>query len=384
MTTRQFDRSIRQKVMDNLTRKADPKVDWEVRKKVMQNVLWKVNDEIERRVGRQVGGQVMVQFIQETKGKVDWKVRKKVMRQVAQHVDQKASDRVQWQVEWPVQQQFSERVARQVRQQVSQQVWNLVQQNVPQAVEPNVRKQVHKQVTEQVDRNVAEQVDRQATLREIGKKYGLSAQDYRGSQLWASWHAYVSFFAEHGLLQPSRAVDAWRLDETLAKTSGFTWWSADVLSISDRPVFIKRDAEGRLHSETGHAIEYPDGWGIACWHGVQIPVEWVAGALPAPADALTWQNIEQRRVAIELVGWPRILAGLDARSIDRDEDPLIGELVEVTLPGLAKPARFLRYRCGTGREFASGVPPHIATAVEAQAWLTGLDAKSFRLPTLRT
>ena len=45
-----------------------------------------------------------------------------------------------------------------------------------------------------------------------------------------------------------------------------------------------------------------------------------------------WPNIEQRRAACEIVGWNRILAELDAKSLDKHPDPQIGELVEVSLP----------------------------------------------------
>lgn len=79
-----------------------------------------------------------------------------------------------------------------------------------------------------------------------------------------------------------------------------------------------------------------------------------------------------------------MLRDLDARSIDRDADPQIGELVEVKLPDLDRPAKFLRVRCGTGREFAIGIPPHIDTALDAQAWMIGLERKQFTIPEVRT
>ena len=85
-----------------------------------------------------------------------------------------------------------------------------------------------------------------------------------------------------------------------------------------------------------------------------------------------------------MLGWSRILAGLNERTIDRDGDPEIGELVEVNLPDLAQPAKFLRVRCGTGREFAIGIPPHITKALDAQAWCIGLEPNQFMRPEIRT
>jgi hypothetical protein len=75
---------------------------------------------------------------------------------------------------------------------------------------------------------------------------------------------------------------------------------------------------------------------------------------------------------------------LDATVVDEDGDPQIGTLVEVSLPGLPKRSRFLRVQCGTGREFAVGVPPEVKTALAAQAWMQGVKLEDFRKPEVRT
>ncbi|MCC8949326.1 hypothetical protein H8A97_30545 [Bradyrhizobium sp. Arg62] len=74
---------------------------------------------------------------------------------------------------------------------------------------------------------------------------------------------------------------------------------------------------------------------------------------------------------------------MNAKTIDRDPDPQIGELVEVKLPDLREKAKFLRVRCGTGREFAIGIPPHITKALDAQAWIVGLEPSDFVKPEIR-
>ena len=72
-----------------------------------------------------------------------------------------------------------------------------------------------------------------------------------------------------------------------------------------------------------------------------------------------------------------------------DEDCSIhidtAELSEVVkLPDLDRPARFCRVTCGTGREFAVGVPPEIETALAAQAWMQGVPLGDFIRPEIRT
>jgi hypothetical protein len=77
--------------------------------------------------------------------------------------------------------------------------------------------------------------------------------------------------------------------------------------------------------------------------------------------------MEQRRAACEIVGWVNILRELNAKTIDKDDDPMVGELVRVDIPDIGE-EQFLRVLCGTGREFALPVPPTMRTALEANAW----------------
>ncbi len=203
----------------------------------------------------------------------------------------------------------------------------------------------------------------------------------RGGAFWSGWGAYISFF---------RDVCDWRdpilekfaIDEALAESCGWVWWHENVLAISDRPSILRRDAEGRLHCETGPSIAYRDGWALHYWHGVAIPDEWLTSKKPSAQEALTWKNVEQRRAAAEIVGWANILQALDAKVIDKDDDEEIGTLLEANIPD-SGPERFLRVKCGTGRSFCLPVPREVETAHAANAWSYGLDRLSFK-PEVRT
>ena len=257
--------------------------------------------------------------------------------------------------------------------QVRDQVRNQVRDQVRGQVSGQVRDQVWDQVEAQVEAQVRAQVFDEA-------KKGLN-NDGASNIGWAGYAAWVSFF---------RDVCGWRGDtlskfeisESLVKSCGWTWWHENVLAISDRPHIIKRDNEGRLHCETGPSIAYRDGWTLHHWHGVSIPPEWVNGKKPSAKEALHWANVEQRRAACEILGWQHILAELDAKVIDKDDDAEIGTLLEVNLPD-SGPERFLSVRCGTGRQFALPVPREVDTALAANAWTYGLDKHSFK-PEIRT
>ena len=174
------------------------------------------------------------------------------------------------------------------------------------------------------------------------------------------------------------------LDAHVTVCRSVGWWYPfnDFVILTDRPEHIRRDEQARPHHETEMAVRYRDGTGMHAWHGTRAPDEWFDGKLPAAGDALKWENMEQRRVACEMIGWARILEELEARTIDTDKDPEIGELVEVDIPDIGR-ERFLRVRCGTGRTFALAVPPNMRTALEANAWTWGVEPQEYH-PEVRT
>jgi len=210
----------------------------------------------------------------------------------------------------------------------------------------------------------------------VGSSVWSSVEDSVRSSVWSSvgssvygshdagWLSFYSFMRDVLKLECVGPLDG-LID--LAHHCG--WWIPyeNIAIIQHRHNVLKLDDRGRLHSEAGHAVEYRDGWGLSCWHGTTIPDEWANGKPPTAQEAIQWGNIEQRRAACEIVGWHNILDSLDARVIDKNQNPQIGTLLEVDLPDSGK-ERFLRVKCGTGRDFCLPVPNDMDTALNANAW----------------
>lgn len=194
--------------------------------------------------------------------------------------------------------------------------------------------------------------------------------------MWAAHDCYLTAARDIlGLRLPEHQNYAYW--EQAAVHGGFRVMHEDFCIVSDFPEFIKIDAENRPHCENGPSHRWRDGWALYHWHGVSIPAEWIENKAALTAQtALTWPNIEQRRVACEILGWSAILSALNAKTIDLDGDPEIGELVEVDIPEIGR-ERFLRVLCGTGRQFALPVPPDMKTALQANAWTFGYDNAGF-------
>ena len=86
-----------------------------------------------------------------------------------------------------------------------------------------------------------------------------------------------------------------------------------------------------------------------------------------------------------------MLSVLNAKTIDKHDNPDIGELIELTLPGLPEPGRFLKAVCPRNGIIVEGVPYisdidglPIDTALAAQAWRIGDPQSEYTHPPQRT
>ena len=202
-----------------------------------------------------------------------------------------------------------------------------------------------------------------------------------GGNQWSGWAAYIAFFRH--VAQLPIDYSHWDHYEKATIHAGPRFVHAKFCIISDRPEFIHQDAEHRPHSLSGPFCRWRDGVELFYVRGVSVPREWVERPNDIdPTLALTHPNVEQRRALCEILGWKKVLEQLSAKSIDVDSDPEIGELLEVDMPGAGE-SRFLRVRCGTGRDFVLPVPREMKTALQANAWTYGLEAIDYK-PEVRT
>ena len=182
------------------------------------------------------------------------------------------------------------------------------------------------------------------------------------------------------------------------------WWypHSDFIIVCERPTVIHRELANpatsrgwgshRLHCETGPAVGFRDGWGVYSWHGTQVPRHWIEDRENLnPAEVLAHANVEIRAAGAAIVGWPKMLSVLKVKVIDDSGSPDIGQLIELTLPGLREPGRFLKAHCPRNGIICEGVPRvsdidglPIETALHAQAWRIGDPLSDYQHPTKRT
>jgi hypothetical protein len=214
---------------------------------------------------------------------------------------------------------------------------------------------------------------------------------YQGGNMWAARAAYIGAFRDVlGLRLPEHAkYAAW---EQAAIHGGFRVLHPEFCIVSDFPEFIHVDEELLPHCETGPSHRWRDGWALYHWHGTRVPAEWIENRHTIdPAEIIRHENVEVRAVGAEIIGWPRMLSALACKVIDHDPDPAHGDLIELTLPGLAEPGRFLRAECPRNGTIVEGVPrineldnSPINTVRAAQAWRVYETEDTFDWPGKRT
>lgn len=215
-----------------------------------------------------------------------------------------------------------------------------------------------------------------------------------GSQdnYWIAWAKFGEYIGVKFTLDQSHKLDVM---DRIGNQCEWWWPFENIVIACERPLFVKWDDASRLHSESGPAVKYADGYAIYAWHGTRVPANWIENKSSIdPIDVLKSENVEQRAAGMSILG-PLMLPALFkqklAKIIDDSGSTDIGQLVDITLPGLPQSGRYLYAKCPRNGEIMEGVP-HISdidglpinTAIAAQAWRVGDPQAEYQHPPLRT
>lgn len=213
---------------------------------------------------------------------------------------------------------------------------------------------------------------------------------WSGGNQYSGYDAFLSFFQDIAKLPLDyNAYQHWRV---LAERSGPRIVHPDFCMISDRPQLLTVDDQNRPHSETGPFCQWRDGSALYAFHGARVPANWVLNrAAVSPAEIIAHENVETRAAGAAMIGWSKMLSVLNAKVINDSGNPDIGQLIEITLPGLRQPGRFLKAICPRNGIICEGVPRvsdidnlPIETALHAQAWRIGDPLSEYIHPQVRT
>jgi hypothetical protein len=155
-----------------------------------------------------------------------------------------------------------------------------------------------------------------------------------------------------------------------------------VAFVSERPLVLKQDAQGRLHSDHGPALAFADGFRIYSWHGATISERVIDNPESLTVEDIENQrNAEIRRVMIERYGMERYIRTSGAREIHSDETGVLyrKEFLNDEALVMVKVINSTPEADGSFKAYFLRVPPTMKTAKEAVAWTFNIDPDRYDL-----
>ena len=186
---------------------------------------------------------------------------------------------------------------------------------------------------------------------------------YCGVGWWCGWIAHRDYCERVLGIKIDPRFAAFR---DLAKEIPCMWLGRRIVMLCERPQAIRRDAEGRLHSEDSPAVDF-GAWKLWFLGGIRVDEQIVMRPETQTVAQIDKEdNADVRAIRIQRFGWPRYLRESNAKEIDSRENVVEG--TEEALYRTANDCRLVVV-CPTGRVFALGVPKEIKTCEEAQNWI---------------
>jgi len=152
----------------------------------------------------------------------------------------------------------------------------------------------------------------------------------------------------------------------------------DTCIVCDFPRIIKKNERG-LHSQTGPAVKFADGWSLWALNGVIVPKD-VIETKPEDMNSeflqkyfIAERNVEVRREVVRKAGMTRLCSVLKTQMIDKDGDY---ELLLIDI-GEGNMRPFLKMKNpSTGDTHVEDVAPDIKTVKDANIWRAGIEKKT--------
>ncbi|CAN5530600.1 hypothetical protein BH11CYA1_BH11CYA1_06110 [soil metagenome] len=211
---------------------------------------------------------------------------------------------------------------------------------------------------------------------------------------WGAWDFYwiAAYEFAQSTLQLKLSIDTRETDSTKAELTN--WLQVldgaaayqlfeNFAFICQYPNSVELDDNGRFHNSVGPALSFSDSDKYFAWHGCLVP-DWVIEKRHSicPAFIDKQNNVELRRVMIDMYGWERYLKNSRLEKLHEDK---YGILYCKDLGGRPWHSIFVVEVVnatpepnGKRRRYLLRVPPHMKTAREAVAWTFGMTEDTYK------
>lgn len=202
-------------------------------------------------------------------------------------------------------------------------------------------------------------------LKLTEKLTGKEDFSYFLGQFEAGWLSYYDTFAQFGLENEVASLSGLI---ALAKCASFVWFYDEACIVAGSPSVIARDPQGRLHSPSGPAILFDDGFAIYAINGVVVPKQVVMAPEKLTLKAITQEsNAEVRRVMIERYGPAKFLKQSKAKKRNEDAYGVLWDLPHDPTISICEVINSTAERDGIHKTYYLTVPRRMRCAHEAVA-----------------
>lgn len=143
----------------------------------------------------------------------------------------------------------------------------------------------------------------------------------------------------------------------------------------DRPTIVQTDDRRRLHSASGPAIAFSDGWSFHAWKGIQVASWIIERQQEVTAKAIDREHDPTvRRCMIDIMTPERFIREGDAVTVAEDETGVLWNKTWTAWDAWAavQVQNGTPEPDGTYRQYFLQVPPTVRSARQAVAWTYGL------------
>lgn len=141
-----------------------------------------------------------------------------------------------------------------------------------------------------------------------------------------TWISFFKYFEEIGVLKNELFK---KYSDLFIESNLYEWAKLeDRAVICCKPLYIRKDSQGRLHCVDGPAVEWKNGDKHFFVKGIEVPDQWIINKVSIE-DIKKADNAELRRIALELYGYKNYIIDIGAKKIAEDE---WGELYKVDMP----------------------------------------------------
>lgn len=232
------------------------------------------------------------------------------------------------------------------------------------------------------DSNAMPDADVDAFIAEMRAEFKGFKLQYRSSNIGimsdAGWSSFYDFFTRIGVVNHEN-FNKWL--EFLHCGPWEVYAFNECAVVCRRPLTMIRDKEGRLHNQSGPCVTWADGWSSYCWHGIEVDPNWIYHPETITVkQILDQQNVEVRRVMMEMIGFDRFARESEMKVLDTwvDGGGVECRLLRIDLED-DEPIVLYEWCCpSTLKRGVLRVDPQCESCKQAVAWTFGVDPQDYK------